>query len=531
MKAAVGLAGAGLLALGVAGYVGTGTVLPGMVRAQVAPVAERPAGGKPVRDLVSYRDVVKKVLPAVVSIESRGKPVTNRMTRRGGGMPSPFFDDPRIPDEMRRQLERMMPEMQPGGPGRGGRDNRDDDEQMPGEGGPMVMGTGSGVLVDAKGVVLTNAHVVDGASEVLVVLEDGRKVVSKDIKVDPKTDLAIVRLDSAKGPYPFVALGNSDQMEIGDRVLAVGAPFGMAGTVTHGIISAKNRSLDVNMYEDFLQTDAAINPGNSGGPLVNVEGEVIGINSAIRSRSGGFQGIGLAIPSNLANSVKEQLVKNGSVRRGYIGVSIQTVKDPDLAAKLGLKENNGALVTSVMPKAPASKAGLQTGDVILSVGGSPVKDSKSLQAAIAHSPPGTDVPFAILRDGKNLTLAVRVEEQPANFGLVRGGQPLEDEAAPESAQQSPLGLGVTELTPNAAKRFGFSPNTQGVVVSKVDPNSAAAAAGIRPGMLVTHVERKPVGDVESFDKVVSGLSKGQQVLLQLRTPEGNGVFVVVKLAN
>jgi serine protease Do len=219
------------------------------------------------------------------------------------------------------------------------------------------------------------------------------------------------------------------------------------------------------------------------------------------------------------------------VRRGYIGVSIQTVKDPDLAAKLGLKENNGALVTSVMPKAPASKAGLQTGDVILSVGGSPVKDSKSLQAAIAHSPPGSDVPFAILRDGKNLTLAVRVEEQPANFGLVRGGQPLEDEAAPESAQQSPLGLGVTELTPNAAKRFGFSPNTQGVVVSKVDPNSAAAAAGIRPGMLVTHVERKPVGDVESFDKVVSGLSKGQQVLLQLRTPEGNGVFVVVKLAN
>lgn len=527
MKAAVGLAGAGLLALGVAGYVGTGAVLPALSRAQVASPAERSAGEKPVRDLVSYRDVVRKVLPAVVSIESRGKPLANRMMRRGGGGPSPFFDDQRIPEEMRRHLERMMPEMQPGFPGRGGAVPEDDESH--GEGGPVVMGSGSGVIVDGKGVVLTNAHVVEGASEVLVVLEDGRKVVSRDIKADPKTDLAIVRLDAAKGPYPFVSLGNSDKMEIGDRVLAVGAPFGMAGTVTHGIISAKNRSLDVNMYEDFLQTDAAINPGNSGGPLVNVDGEVIGVNSAIRSRSGGFQGIGLAIPSNLANLVKEQLVRNGSVRRGYIGVSIQTVKDPDLATKLGLKENSGALVTSVMAKAPAAKAGLQSGDVILSVGGTPVKDGKTLQAAIAHSSPGKDVPVAILRDGKNLTLQVVVEEQPPNYGMVRGAGPGEEEAVPESSQRSSLGLTVTELTPGAAKRFGHSGNGQGVLINKVDLRSAAAQAGIRAGMLLTHVERKPVSDTESFDKVVAGLSKGQQVLLQLRTPEGNGVFVVVKL--
>ncbi|MFM8931780.1 MAG: PDZ domain-containing protein, partial [Gemmataceae bacterium] len=266
-----------------------------------------------------------------------------------------------------------------------------------------------------------------------------------------------------------------------------------------------------------------------GGPLVNVDGEVIGVNSAIRSRSGGFQGIGLAIPSNLANLVKEQLVRNGSVRRGYIGVSIQTVKDPDLATKLGLKENSGALVTSVMAKAPAAKAGLQSGDVILSVGGTPVKDGKTLQAAIAHSSPGKEVPVAILRDGKNLTLQVVVEEQPANYGMVRGAGPGEEEAVPESSQGSSLGLTVTELTPGAAKRFGHSGNGQGVLISKVDPRSAAAQAGIRAGMLLTHVERKPVSDTESFDKVVAGLSKGQQVLLQLRTPEGNGVFVVVKL--
>lgn len=526
MKALIGLAGAGLVSLGLAGLVGTGALMPGFSLAQVAPGSDRVSSEKPVRDLVSYRDVVKKVLPAVVSIESRGKASMNRMTRRGPS-PSPFFDDPRIPDEMRRQLERMMPEMQPGFPGRG---NREEEEFSPGEGAPTVMGSGSGVIVDAKGVVLTNAHVVENASEVVVVLEDGRRFLSKDIKADPKTDLAIVRLDGSKGPFPYVDLGNSDTMEIGDRVLAVGAPFGMAGTVTHGIISAKNRSLDVNMYEDFLQTDAAINPGNSGGPLVNVDGQVIGINSAIRSRSGGFQGIGLAIPSNLAKSVKDQLVKNGSVRRGFIGVSIQTVKDPDLAAKLGLKENSGALVTSVLAKGPASKAGLQVGDVILSVGGAPVKDSKTLQAAIAHSPPGTEVPFAVLRDGKNQTLAVKIEEQPTNYGLVRGSPVGEEEGNQESVQGSSLGFSVSDLTSTVAKRFGLSPNAQGVVISKVDPGSAAAVAGIRPGMLLTHVERKPVQDADAFAKVVEGLNKGQQVLLQLRTPEGNAIFVVVKPA-
>ena len=533
MKAVVGLAGAGLIALGFAGFVGTGVVLPGSTRAQVAAVPTDSAGQKPVRDLVSYRDVVKKVLPAVVSIESRGKPLANKMMRRGGGIaPAPFFDDPRLPDEMRRQLERMMPDLQPGAPGRGGRDKQENEEQILGEGGPSVMGSGSGVIVDAKGLVLTNAHVVEGASEVMVVLEDGRRVVSKDIKADTKTDLAIVRLDVAKGPYPYVSLGNSDQMEIGDRVLAVGAPFGMAGTVTHGIISAKNRGIDVNMYEDFLQTDAAINPGNSGGPLVNVDGQVIGINSAIRSRSGGFQGIGLAIPSNLASSVKEQLVKNGTVRRGYMGVAIQTVKDPDLAAKLGLKDNAGALVTSVMPNAPAAKAGLQAGDVILSVGGSTVRDIKTLQWAIAHSSPGAEVPMAVVRDGKNLTLAIKVEEQPANYGVVRGGQPSEEEEpAPQEAKPSPLGFTVTELSATNAKRFGFSQGTPGVLVSKVLPNSPAAVAGVRPGLLLTHIERKPVADTDSFDKVVASLAKGQQVLLQLRTPEGNGVFMVVKLPN
>jgi len=245
------------------------------------------------------------------------------------------------------------------------------------EGGPEApdgrLGSGSGVVVDVSGVVLTNHHVVDGASEVTVMFQDGRKVVSKNITSDPKTDLAIVRLDQSKGPYAALELGDSDSMEIGDRVLAVGAPFGLAGTVTHGIVSAKNRNLNVNMYEDFIQTDAAIDPGNSGGPLLNIDGQVIGINSAIKSRTGGFQGIGLAIPSNLARSIKDQLLANGSVKRSYIGVAMQSIQDPALAKKLGLPEARGAVVNDVVGGAPAEKAGLQPGDVIVGVDGKPVK--------------------------------------------------------------------------------------------------------------------------------------------------------------
>lgn len=527
MKSLGLLAGAGVVVWGAAGWFGPAGVPSGagVAMAQVGPAADRPAvktTEKPVRDLVSYRDVVKRVLPAVVSIESRGKPVTTRMMRPEGSLTP--FDDPGIPEAMRKQLERMMPGVRPGPGGRPGFNP----EEQPGD---RMMGSGSGFLIDAAGVVLTNAHVVEGASEVMVLLEDGRKVVSKDIKSDPKTDLAIVRLDSAKGPYPFIELGDSDQMEIGDRVLAVGAPFGMAGTVTHGIISAKNRSLDVNLYEDFLQTDAAINPGNSGGPLVNVEGQVIGINSAIRSRSGGFQGIGLAIPSNLARSVKDQLVRHGTVRRGYLGVSVQSVANPDLAAKLGLKDGKGALVTAVMPKAPAGNAGIQAGDVILSVGGKLVKDGKSLQAAVTSSSVGSEVPVVVLRDGASQTLSVKLEEQPAGFGLSRGGPPNteeEEEPSADAANGGALGMKVAELTAANARQAGFSQGVRGVLVTQVERGSAAEQAGIRPGLLLTHVEKKVVSGLDSFTRVTAGLTSGQQVLLQLRTPEGNALFLVVK---
>ncbi|MBU6293544.1 MAG: Do family serine endopeptidase [Planctomycetes bacterium] len=473
----------------------------GMTVAPAAPQAQ--SSPAPVRDLLSYRDIVKKALPAVVSIESRQarQEVRGNRQRRGG-----FDLPPGLPEEFRRRLEEMMPEGGPEAP-----DGR--------------LGSGSGVVVDASGVVLTNHHVVDGAGEVTVLFQDGRKVVSKSIVSDPKTDLAIVRLDASKGPYAALEMGDSDSMEIGDRVIAVGAPFGLAGTVTHGIVSAKNRNLNVNMYEDFIQTDAAINPGNSGGPLLNIEGQVIGINSAIKSRTGGFQGIGLAIPSNLAKSVKDQLLANGGVKRSYIGVAMQSVQDPALARKLGLPEVRGAVVNDVVGGAPAEKAGLQPGDVIVGVDGKPVKDSRALQAMIASQQPGREVSLDVVRDGKNQSLKVKLEEQPKAYGLAGAG----DE--PGGALPSPrkgLGLSVADMSPEVGRKYGFKPKAAGVIITEVEPRSPAAEAGLRPGMLITRVERKPVPDTAAFEKAVSGLDPKADVLVQAATPDGANLLVVVK---
>src|SRR5262245_46983732 len=342
------------------------------------------------KELSSYRDVVKKVLPAVVSIESKAKAVPARPGRRQPPMQE-------VPEEFRRFFD------------------FGDGEEAPDPQG----GFGSGFIVDAKGVILTNFHVVDGASQVIVHMSDGRKFTSKDVKTDPKTDLAIVRIE-APAALPFLELGDSDAMEIGDRVLAVGAPFGLTGTVTHGIISGKGRSLQLNMYEDFLQTDAAINPGNSGGPLVSLDGKVIGISAAIKSRSGGWQGVGLAIASNIAKSITPQLLKDGVVRRGYLGVQIKDVDEPEVAARLGLKEGEqGVLVTRIFEDTPGAKAGLKEGDVITSLNGKPVGNGHDLQTLIARQPVGKAVEVRVLRDGKPTTLQVTIEEQPQKYGTPR----------------------------------------------------------------------------------------------------------------
>ncbi len=347
------------LSLGVAcGWYVAGPVLHGQ-----APVP----GPQAPREPTSFRHVVKKVLPAVVSVEAQS---------------------------VRRPPRRLETEE------------------------PNQLGLG---------VVVTNYHVVDGADRVEVTLPDGRRYVSKDIKTDPKSDLAVVRLET-KEPLPFLRLGDSDAMEIGDRVLAVGAPFGLTGSVTAGIVSAKSRTLRINMYEDFIQTDAAINPGNSGGPLVNLDGEVIGVNSAIKSKSGGFQGVGLAIASNMVKNVMEQLLTNGAVHRGYLGVQMKEVDSPEVAARLGLDRPHGVLVTHVYADSPAAKGGLRAGDVIVTVNGKALADSLQLQRVVAGLPLGKPVDMAVVRDGKPTTLRVTIEEQPGDFGSSRVPTPSEMEA-------------------------------------------------------------------------------------------------------
>ena len=466
---------------------------------------QAPGGAVVPKEMTSYRDVVKKVLPAVVSIDSRAKAMPQRQRpQRRGRVPM----DDQVPDEFRRFF-----------------DFGDDDD------GPTPRGGfGSGVLVDAKGVILTNYYVVDGASEVHVQMSDGRKFTSKDVKSDPKTDLAIVRIE-APAALPFLELGDSDGMEIGDRVLAIGAPFGLTGTVTQGIISAKGRSLQLNMYEDFLQTDAAINPGNSGGPLVNLEGKVIGINAAIKSRSGGWQGVGLAVSSNIAKNVMPQLLKDGYVRRGYLGVQIKEITEPEVADRLGLKQGqNGVLVTRVFEDTPGSKAGLKNGDVILTVDGKPIHNGHELQVFIARMAVGKVVDIQGLRDGQPKAFQVTIEEQPRQFGTTRVPVPRRLEREPEGVGIDKIGVEAVDLTSEIADNLGYKTQTRGALLARVDPESVGADAGLRPGTLITKADKKPVKSARELRDAIEDASLSKGILLQIETPQGGTNFVVLKSA-
>jgi serine protease Do len=493
--AAVGLLSAGLVLGGVAGH----SLLKG----------ESPAATPVPKELTSYRDVVKKVLPAVVSIEGKvaATPVKAKQERKR--IP---LDDQQVPQEFRRFFENF------------GQAPFDFDQA------PHA-GFGSGFLVDPKGIVLTNNHVVDGAESVVVTLQDGRKFTSKDVKTDEMTDLAIVRLDT-KEDLPFLRLGDSGALEIGDRVLAVGAPFRLQGTVTAGIISSKGRNLGMNVYEDFLQTDAAINPGNSGGPLVNLQGEVIGINAAIKSRNGGWQGIGLAVSSNLAKNVMEQLEKDGSVHRGYLGVHIKDVADRDLAARLGVPADGGVLVAQVEEKAPAAKAGVKDGDVITAVDGKRVHDMHELLMEVASLPPGKSIELQVVRDGKPQTLHATIEEQPKDFARHEAPSQL----APRGRQRNnngvsvdKIGVQVSDLTQAQAERLGFR-DTAGALVASVEDGSVAEEAGFRAGMLITKVDQQPVKSAAAFKEAVEKASLEKGVLVQAESPDGSTNFFLLKAA-
>ncbi len=465
----------------------------------------------PVQEPVSYRHVVKKVLPAVVAIEAKVKGTEEVKEGKPGRRRLPL-EEMQVPEEFRKFFD---------GLGQAPNGQEFHMPQVP------QMGYGSGFIVDPKGVILTNHHVVDGASQVTVVLQDGRKFNSKEVKVDPKTDLAIVRIE-AKEPLPALELGNSDEAEIGDRVLAVGAPFGLRGSVTTGIISSKGRSLRMNMYEDFLQTDAAINPGNSGGPLVSLDGKVVGINSAIKSRNGGFQGVGLAIASNLARNVMDQLVKDGVVHRGYLGVQIRDLDNPELAARLGADKDGGVLVTEVFDKMPGAKAGLKDGDVITVLGGKKVHNGHDLQMAVASLPLGKAVELSIVRDGKPQMLKVVIEEQPEDYGTTAQSLPKLPRRTPGATRLETVGLEVADLTSEAASRLGFPATLSGALVVGVKDNSLADEAGLEKGLVITGVDNHPVKSAAELKDAVTKGSLQNGLLLQVRSAQGGTSYALLK---
>jgi len=462
------------------------------------------------KELTSFRHVVKTVLPAVVSIESKTKLVKTK-SKQPGRLPS---DDGQVPEEFRRFFEDFgrLPEQF---------------GRLPDQYDGPRLGFGSGFFVDPSGVILTNFHVVDGADQVTVTLPDGRRFNSKNIRGDRRTDLAIVVLDQ-KGPFPSLALADSDTMEIGDRVLAVGAPFGLTGSVTAGIISAKGRDgLNMNRYEDFLQTDAAINPGNSGGPLINLEGKVVGINSAIKSRSGGFQGVGLAIASNLVKRVLPGLRTDGVVHRGYLGVQVRDLA-PDVAARLSLPKDAGVVVAEVFDGTPAAKAGLKPGDIVTTLAGKKVNSAKVLQGIVMDLPLGKAAEIQVVRDSQPVAVHVTVEEQPTDFGYASAPAVRQPQAAPATVGLGKIGVDVADLTDAMAEDLGFKTGTRGVVVTRVEPGSVAAETGLRKGMLIAKVDNHKVTSAANLEQTVRTGSLERGLLLQVQSPQGGTNYVLLK---
>jgi serine protease Do len=436
----------------------------------------------------SYADIVEKVAPAVVKITSEHKEKAQAMQMPE--IPFPF----------------------------GG--------NTPQRRGPSIQrGLGSGAIVSADGTILTNNHVIEGAEKVQVELTDKRSFEAKVIGADKLSDLAVLKVDAKDLPY--INFGDSDHVRIGDVVLAIGNPLGIGQTVTAGIISAKGRrtGLSDGSFEDFLQTDAPINEGNSGGPLINVSGELIGINSQILSRSGGNIGIGFSIPSNMAHSVMEQLLKDGKVHRGQMGVVVQNVT-AELAESFGLKSLEGVVVSQVKSGSAADKAGIKSGDVILSLNGEKIEDSNILRNKIAATPPGTEVTLHIQRDSGEQDVKFTLSEASDDQVLPGNGPSSGDNEKESGESGGKLGITVEPLTSESAKKLGLPADTKGLLVSDVDADGPAAEAGMRQGDVVLSVNRQEVQSVEEM-KAALNKSSGRALLLVSR--RGQAIFVTVPL--
>lgn len=379
-------------------------------------------------------------------------------------------------------------------------------------------GLGSGVIVSSDGYIITNNHVIENADTIRVRLIDRRELPARVVGTDPQTDIALLKVDANN--LPAIPLGDSDKLEIGEWVLAIGSPLRaeLEHTVTSGIVSAKGRSgLGLAEYEDFIQTDAAINPGNSGGALVNMNGELIGINSAIATRTGGFQGIGFAVPVNMARRVMESLLAYGEVIRGWLGVIIQDI-DEIMAQALDLPVTQGALVSDVQEGSPAEKAGIQQGDVIIKLDGKEIIGPSQLRNEIASRPPDSQVQLTIIRDGRERTINVRLGKL----------EPEQIAAQPDTAIDDLLGFRVANLTDENVRRYNIDRGRSGVVVTEVQRNSTAARQGLRPGDLITHVNRQRVETVDEFYRNVRGMQRGDTILLNV-TRDNRNIFLAFTL--
>ena len=447
-----------------------------------------------------FTDVAKAVTPAVVNITTV---TADRVSEGRGGQ-----------DDLRDRMEELF----------GGPNGPFGPRGFPGPHGPGEPrghrggGQGSGVIVSSDGYILTNNHVIDNAREVTVTLPDKREFKGKIVGTDPKTDLAVVKIDGRN--LPTVPWGDASKLQVGEYVLAVGNPFGLNSTVTLGIVSALGRGrMGITQYEDFIQTDAAINPGNSGGALVNTKGELVGINTAIFSQSGGYQGVGFAVPTSMSKPVYESLIKNGKVVRGYLGIGIQDLNQ-DLAKSFGMKKAKGALVSEVKEDSPASQAGLKQGDVITSYQGSGVEDAIALQRMVTRTDVGTKVPVKVVRDGHEKELTITIGEQPDTAKIAKAGTVEKEYAF--------AGVAVQDLDRDTAKELGIKGKTQGVIVTSVEPDSGAERAGLMRGDVIREINRQPVKSVKDFEKASSAVKKGENVLILINR-RGASLFLSAKV--
>jgi serine protease Do len=455
--------------------------------------------------LPSVADLVSRLTPAVVDIAvAQGAGSADAQTPPMPELPpdSPFrqyFDD-----FFKRQQRGQGPQQRP------------------------VNAMGSGFVIDSAGLVVTNNHVIDGADTIQVHFTDGRTLKAELVGRDPKIDLAVLRVKPEQ-PLVAVQFGDSDLLRVGDWVIAVGNPFGLGGSVSLGIVSARNRDINAGPYDDFIQTDAAINKGNSGGPLFNMAGEVVGINTAIYSPSGGSVGIGFSVPSRTARGIIDQLVKYGETRRGWLGVRIQSVTD-DLVESLGLDKARGALIADVTPTGPAEKAGIESGDVVVEFDGRPIREMKDLPRLVADTAIGKKVTVKVLRKGKEVTVTAEV-------GRLEDGEKLVAQAGTgggfAGATVTVLGMTVSRITDELRKRFNIDADVKGAVVTTVEPGSTAADKKIEPGDVITEAGEKPVGnpgDVEASVRDAERDKKNSVLMLVSKGgKQGEMRFIAVRL--